>query len=82
MIFKQHILFLFQYEFFEVSYVSFVRGLGASLKEGCLIKQSDEVHHVHSLFLRLTSTIDSSIFHRAQKYALIFFRITNILLIY
>ncbi|CAF0819823.1 unnamed protein product [Adineta steineri] len=55
-------------EFFEVSPLSFVHGLGKSVKEGAIAKRSNDDFRGRSIFLRAPFMCDKCKFHHGQKW--------------
>ncbi|CAF1232646.1 unnamed protein product, partial [Didymodactylos carnosus] len=58
-------------EFFEVSCVSFVRGLSISLKESYLSKRSHDDYRGHNIFFRIPFFCDKCKFHHGHKWFII-----------
>ncbi|CAF3735728.1 unnamed protein product [Rotaria sp. Silwood1] len=56
------------YEFFEVSCLSFARGMAVSLKEGYLLKQPSANRHGHNVLLRLPFICNAYPFHHKRKW--------------
>ncbi|CAF1532412.1 unnamed protein product, partial [Adineta ricciae] len=55
-------------EFLEVSPLSFVHGLGTSVKEGAIAKRSNDDFRGRSIFLRMPFMCDKCKFHHGQKW--------------
>ncbi|CAF4509501.1 unnamed protein product [Rotaria sp. Silwood2] len=58
-------------KFLEVSPLSFVQGLGKSLREAELFKRSNDDHRGRSIFVRLFFLCDTCKFHRTRKWFVI-----------
>ncbi|CAF3869305.1 unnamed protein product [Rotaria sp. Silwood1] len=63
--FREHIAMK---EFLEVSPLSFVQGLGMSIKEGAIAKRSKDDFRGRSVFLRAPFICDKFKFHHGQKW--------------
>lgn len=61
----------FQRNFFEVSPLSFVRGLGISLREGEVSKRSNDDYRGRSIFVRVPFLCDTFKFHHDRKWFVI-----------
>ena len=59
---------MFQREFLEVSPISFVNGLGLSVKEGAIAKRSNDDFRGRSIFVRAPFVCDKCKFHHGQKW--------------
>ncbi|UJR34309.1 hypothetical protein I4U23_021712 [Adineta vaga] len=55
-------------EFLEVSPLSFVHGLGMSIKEGAISKRSNDDFRGRSIFIRMPFMCDKCKFHHGQKW--------------
>jgi len=55
-------------EFLEVSPISFVNGLGSSVKEGAIAKRSNDDFRGRSIFVRAPFVCDKCKFHHGQKW--------------